>query len=195
MKSYRVMSEIQLNKMTNAQLKDYIRDMGQRVVSHLRSKNGNIRKSASDIVNELGTYRRNRKTFLRLGLGRARKSDLISKAQTLQGFSKAYLDETFSLDEQHKKAYESFKKNKKYGKLFKGITELEYDQLVRAVDSVQDIIEDFGSEVFRIYHDYVYKKKSYKVLGTIFREAYDELAGVGEMEDLLDLVKEKLLEM
>lgn len=195
MKSYRVMSETDFSNMTNRQLKEYIRDMSQRVVSQMRSKNARIAKHARDLVNEIGTYRRNRKTFLKLGFGKARKTDLISKAELLRGFSTTYVDTNFSLDAQHKKAFESFKKNKKFGQLFKGMTEREYDQLVRAVDSVQDIIEDFGSEVFRIYHDYVYKKKDSKALATVFREAYDELAGEGEMEDLLDLVKEKLLEM
>lgn len=195
MKSYRQMAETDFDKMTVRELRNYIRDMSKRVVSQMKSTNARIAKHARDLVNEIGTYRRNRKTYLKLGFGKARKADLISRAEQLRGFSNTYIDTKFQLDEQHKKAFESFKKNKRFGKIFKDMTEREYDQLVRAMDSIQDIVEDFGSEVVRLYYEYIYRKnKSPKILATVFKEAYDELAGSGaETEDLMDLVREKLL--
>lgn len=189
------MAETDFDKMTVRELKNYIRDMSKRVVSQMKSTNAKIAKHARDLVNEIGTYRRNRKTYLKLGFGKARKADLISRAEQLRGFSNTYIDTKFQLDEQHKKSFESFKKNKRFGKMFKDMTEREYDQLVRALDSIQVIVEDFGSESVRLYYEYIYRKnKSPRILATVFEEAYDELAGSGaETEDLLDLVREKLL--
>lgn len=195
MKSYRQMADTDFDRMTVRELKNYIRDMSKRVVSQMKSTNARIAKHARDLVNEIGTYRRNRKTYLKLGFGKARKADLISRAEQLRGFSNTYVDTNFKLDEQHRKAMETFKNLKQFKSKFKNITEREYDDMVKIMDSVEDILEDFGSEVAELYHDYIYRKhKSPKILADLIREAYDELSGTGaDTEDVLDLVKKKLL--
>ena len=65
MKSYRQMAETDFDKMTVRELRNYIRDMSKRVVSQMKSTNARIAKHARDLVNEIGTYRRNRKTYFK----------------------------------------------------------------------------------------------------------------------------------
>lgn len=192
MKSYKSMANINLDNLKVSELQQYIRDMSKRVVSNMRNADKEISNRAKDVVKELGTYRRKGKTYLKLGFGKYRKSELLERAEKLQGFARTYTENKFELDERHTKGYESFKK--KFGNLGK----YEYDQLTRTLDKISDILDDFGSEVVQMYYTY---KKSTKGgnptrFGDIVRECYAEVInnGGGETEDVIDLIYEKITE-
>lgn len=155
-KSYKYMSDASIGGMTVKELKSYIRNMTERVSKGITSGKKAISTHAMSIIKDFGTYRRNNKTFVRLGFSKARKADLLSKASQLQAYAKSYdliNDRSFKFEKaDREKAYQSFilTKNGKY----KNTTRKEYDTMFRVFDNLGTIFEEFGSTVINMYYQF-----------------------------------------
>lgn len=198
--TYRGLSSANVEHMTVAQLKNYIREVSQKVAVNLRSGNSAISSSARNIVASFGTYRRKGKTYLRMGLSRARKEELIGKAQRLRSFATTVVERkhTKTLNPRAEKAYKTFTSRDKYS----GTTREEWNDLMEVIGDLQSMFEEFGSTFIRMYYDYRSQGLKSKTILDVAKETNDEVLEEGKeqgravtKQEVVDRIAEKLKHM
>lgn len=191
------LSKVNLSNMTTAQLKDYIRQASDKIVTARNSRYKPVAKSYEYISVVTGTRRVvNKKTGkyetkLILGFSKKwmNKSELLKRARLLQGH--------FRIDVYSRNARQAQKKisdellEQFYQRTGIRFTAKEFNEFKTVAASIRDIIEKFGSDnVAKIFEytktfggETVYSTN----LGSIMRQVYDSSSGLDQKE-LVDAV-------
>ena len=195
--SYSRMSTANLESMTVKQLKDYIREVTGKVGANLKSKNRAIASASRSIVSYFGTYRRNQKTYIKLGFSKARKSDLLQKAQRLRSFATTVSERRggVKLNPRAEKAYQKFTSKEKY----KNTSRDEWEDVVKMAGELQGIFEEYGSTIINLYYEYRNRGVTTKTILDLIYETRNEVLEEGKEQhrtvtktEVIDRVAEKL---
>lgn len=199
-KTYRSMSGANVENMTVSQLKGYIREVAGKVGMGLRSSNKAISSAARNIVATFGTYRRKGTTYLRMGISKARKQELIQKAQKLRSFATTVSERrnSKSLNPRAEKAYQKFIEHDE----FSGTSRAEWNDLMEVIGDLQSMFEEFGSTFIRMYYEYRNNGLKAKTIMNVAKETYDEVLEEGKeqgrtvtKQEVVDRIAEKLKTM
>lgn len=174
--TYSKMASLQVEKMTVRELKSYIREMSVRVARGTQSSMKAVASHARYIVREFGTYRRNRKTYMRMGLSHARKSELIEKAQTLRSYAKTYSTNAQNRSKKNnkaRKAWRTFCEN--YG----DIPFNDWEAMFEAGQEFSRLARKYGSDFVKLFMRFKEKGCSMKRFVDIFLQAERELVAEG----------------
>lgn len=195
--TYSSLSSMKVENMTVKELKAYIREVALRVGRNTTSSMKAVASHAKMIVRDFGTYRRNRQTYMKLGLSHARKAELIEKAQKLRSFAKTYStnkEERKARNERARKAHETF--NEKHKKEYGEIPFDEWETFFEASRELKNYFSKYGSTMVNLYMEYRKKGVSPKRFVDIIFEAERELRKeeiVLDIESVVDRAS-KLLE-
>lgn len=199
-KTYRSMSGANVENMTVSQLKGYIREVAGKVGMGLRSSNKAISSAARNIVATFGTYRRKGTTYLRMGISKARKQELIQKAQKLRSFATTVSERrnSRSLNPRAEKAYQKFMEHEEYA----GTSRAEWEDLMEIIGELQSMFEEFGSTFINMYYEYRFKGLKAKTILEVAKETREEVLKEGKEQgrtvtkrEVVDRIAEKLKTM
>ena len=170
--TYSSLSSMKVENMTVRELKSYIREVASRVGKNTSSSMKAVASHAKMIVREFGTYRRNRQTYMKLGLSHARKAELIEKAQKLRSFAKTYTTNREARRKRNaraEKAHHTFEEH--YGK----IEFDEWEMLFEAMRELGSLFEKYASTLIKLYIEYRSKGVTPRKFVDVILQAEKEL--------------------
>lgn len=174
--TYGKMASMQVEKMTVRELKSYIREMAVRVARGTQSSMKAVASHARYVVSEFGTYRRNRKTYMRMGLSHARKSELIEKAQTLRSYAKTYSTNAQNRSKKNSRAHKAWRTFcENYGE----IPFNDWEAMFEAGQEFARLAKKYGSDFVKLFMRFQEKGCSMRRFVDIFLQAERELVAEG----------------